>query len=418
MSAQPISIQDQDEIYNIQSTERQELLQQLKQAMGTENVSVPFWACLQVCDLNCLRKMIANTCSGPIFINVLQSTALAIPLHWMQKSPGERNLGTSSPASPATPNRPFGTPDRAPSRRSQALKNLVMERDDTLCILTKMGCVTEVAHIYPVSLLQPQQRSNLAACIPPFWHLLRIFFDQNRLDKWHSAIFRDALQPDRAMDGVFNQICLTASAHTAWTKGLFALRPLQEAADRRSLSVELHWQPVQTHTKFDAIDLLSPPGQSRDLEGSGSFVLYSRIFNRLLRTGDILVLTTHNPETHPLPSFALLEMQWFLTRIVSMSAAADEYNRNNFNDDVEGAAPALDTFHSRALHESISEMFSSTPKWQHDPQLSQSNSSVGEREDDDVEQSVTTASVGPSPSKTRQVENTLSAVTEDSASEA
>jgi len=32
-------------------------------------------------------------------------------------------------------------------------------------------------------------------------------------------------------------------------------------------------------------------------------------------------MTTRNPERHPLPSYGLLEMQWCLTRIVSMLAA-------------------------------------------------------------------------------------------------
>ena len=43
---------------------------------------------------------------------------------------------------------------------------------------------------------------------------------------------------------------------------------------------------------------------------------------REIESGEIFELTTNNPETHPLPSWELLEMQWFLQRVVAMSGAA------------------------------------------------------------------------------------------------
>ena len=49
---------------------------------------------------------------------------------------------------------------------------------------------------------------------------------------------------------------------------------------------------------------------------------------------------THDPTNYPLPSIDLLEMAWFLTRIVSLSAAAEDKNLE-FNDDDDEDAMAV-----------------------------------------------------------------------------
>lgn len=45
--------------------------------------------------------------------------------------------------------------------------------------------------------------------------------------------------------------------------------------------------------------------------------------DRCISSGDIITITTEDPETHPLPSFELLQMQWVLNRLVAISGAAD-----------------------------------------------------------------------------------------------
>jgi len=37
----------------------------------------------------------------------------------------------------------------------------------------------------------------------------------------------------------------------------------------------------------------------------------------------MITITTENPDTNPLPSFELLQMQWILHRLVAISGAAD-----------------------------------------------------------------------------------------------
>jgi hypothetical protein len=53
-----------------------------------------------------------------------------------------------------------------------------------------------------------------------------------------------------------------------------------------------------------------------------------------IKSGDTFVFkTANNPNTHPLPSFSLLRMQWHLNRIVSMCGAADVYDSGNDDED-------------------------------------------------------------------------------------
>lgn len=40
-----------------------------------------------------------------------------------------------------------------------------------------------------------------------------------------------------------------------------------------------------------------------------------------IASGDVFTVTTSDPETMPLPSWALLETQWFLRQVAGMSGA-------------------------------------------------------------------------------------------------
>jgi hypothetical protein len=59
----------------------------------------------------------------------------------------------------------------------------------------------------------------------------------------------------------------------------------------------------------------------------------------LCSSGHIVTFITDDPVSKPLPSLALLEMQWVLTRVVAMSAGA-EYEPVTYHDDEdEGHLP-------------------------------------------------------------------------------
>lgn len=75
------------------------------------------------------------------------------------------------------------------------------------------------------------------------------------------------------------------------------------------------------------ISLSTTPDSTKDLnENIGAFkgpVHLDNIHETRIQSGDFFDLHTDNPETLPLPSFQLLELQWFLQRVQGMAGAAD-----------------------------------------------------------------------------------------------
>ncbi|PGG97715.1 hypothetical protein AJ80_09650 [Polytolypa hystricis UAMH7299] len=103
---------------------------------------------------------------------------------------------------------------------------------------------------------------------------------------------------------------------------MFALQPISLSADRKTLTIRLYWEPGSPHGRFDPVDILKSAGSSRDLDqadgnrlptdGGGN----ASSAAQLIKSGYTFVFQTTDPNTHPLPSFELLEMQWYLQRIV------------------------------------------------------------------------------------------------------
>jgi hypothetical protein len=53
-----------------------------------------------------------------------------------------------------------------------------------------------------------------------------------------------------------------------------------------------------------------------------------------IRSGDVISLRTDDPQQRPLPDVSILEMQWYLHQVVTMSGAAEELDLDgNFRDD-------------------------------------------------------------------------------------
>lgn len=177
------------------------------------------------------------------------------------------------------------------------------------------------------------------------------FFTEERLDSWRAEMFRDSADPTKLSDGCHNLISLSPDAHSYWERALFALRPVSLSDDEKTLTVELYWQKKPSHGRFDTVDLLETPHSSKGLtqvERSSLAILYEDGIQKPIHSGDVFILTTHDPQTHPLPSFGLLEMQWHLSRIVSMSGAAEVLDEDDDSDD--------DDFGAQSARKSSSEV--------------------------------------------------------------
>lgn len=117
---------------------------------------------------------------------------------------------------------------------------------------------------------------------------------------------------------------------------MFALRPISMSDDCKELAVQFYWQPRPSHGRFDSVSIVKSPRSSRDLVQVGGNVLAIASNDttvEIIKSGDTLIFRTTDPNTHPLPSFELLEMQWHLQRIVSMSGAAGIYDDEDDDDD-------------------------------------------------------------------------------------
>jgi hypothetical protein len=199
------------------------------------------------------------------------------------------------------------------------------ERDGKMCVLTGSGLV-EVAHIYPFSQLKyPEEDTFGARHI--FWDHLKNFWPEEKVTTWIAQLFPRGLcrTGDERVD---NQITLSRDAHGLWNRGAFALKPISISDDKTTLEVQFFWQKRQANTK-PAMSLLIMPYSTRGLEqddtttDAGINVLHDeRRQGVKIKSGDVFELKTDDVAQQPLPSFQLLELQWFLTRVVGMAGAA------------------------------------------------------------------------------------------------
>ncbi|GMF71439.1 unnamed protein product [Aspergillus oryzae] len=94
-----------------------------------------------------------------------------------------------------------------------------------------------------------------------------------------------------------------------------------ENADSRTLKVQFLYQKGLSNA-FDEVDLLttipvSPRGRY-DSRGRDLVRIISKYKDseepelEAIASGDVLTVTTSDPETMPLPGWALLEIQWYL----------------------------------------------------------------------------------------------------------
>jgi hypothetical protein len=95
--------------------------------------------------------------------------------------------------------------------------------------------------------------------------------------------------------------------------------------------VKFHWLPKYNYSS--EVDISTPPKSSESSDSRPKPKLYNFYTDQVISSGQLISLTTDDPEERPLPHFALLEMQWMLQRVAAMSGAAEIYNDFNYNDD-------------------------------------------------------------------------------------
>jgi hypothetical protein len=158
-----------------------------------------------------------------------------------------------------------------------------------------------------------------------FWGHLKNFWSKEKVAAWEAELFPAGIY-EFGIERVYNLISLSPEVHRMWSRGAFALKPISESDDKMILEVQFFWQKKQTDTQ-QTMSLLTTPFSTEGLDQNvGAFdrgAWLSRYGTRRIKSGDYFKLQTDDPETKPLPSFQLLELQWFLQRIQGMAGAAD-----------------------------------------------------------------------------------------------
>ncbi len=172
-----------------------------------------------------------------------------------------------------------------------------------------------------------------------FWEMLRNFWPEAKVAEWLVGVF-----PNGTAIGVetpANLITMSSETHEMWNRGGFALKPLTLSDDECSMTIQVFYQkPHDRANTGNSMSLQDPPPSTRSLTSSepNPWWLdrlqegYHGITQRI-RSGDVITLTTDNKVQRPLPSFKLLEMQFFLQRVTGMAGGAEPADHDWSSDD-------------------------------------------------------------------------------------
>ena len=101
-----------------------------------------------------------------------------------------------------------------------------------------------------------------------------------------------------------------------------AFEPVGISEDKKSLTMRFWWLPRREYSP--QVSMVIPPSLPPGLKASSSNAkLWNCDTDEPIYSGQIMTIRTSDPETMPLPSFQLLQMQWFLNRVAAISGAAD-----------------------------------------------------------------------------------------------
>ncbi|KAL4790990.1 hypothetical protein BDV19DRAFT_371441 [Aspergillus venezuelensis] len=199
-----------------------------------------------------------------------------------------------------------------------------------MCLLTQIsGKAIDVAHIYPFALGHPNQSHRKRM----LWDTLRHFWSEAKVLAWEKAI-----SGSLGTENVSNLRCLMTYVHCLWGTSASALKPLAASDDGKEMSVVFYWLEQALYSQDCNLQDAPTMPKDNDRVRNESFVLVDsleRLDGRRIVSGDVMTFRTENPETHPLPSYQLLEMQWFLTRDAALSGVAELVDPDYIDSDSE-----------------------------------------------------------------------------------
>ncbi|PWY82479.1 hypothetical protein BO83DRAFT_454278 [Aspergillus eucalypticola CBS 122712] len=314
----------------LREPKRHGLIAQLVCAAKLTELDSITWACLWFADLSILESFVLfcgrdsllrymmhrNLSKSEDKTQVIDAWAVSRPKEELEKAYEDEESDTEGP--PIKKRRLTLNTEESPSSAEEAATHLAnrlcTERDNATCVVTGCRDLVEIAHILPNGLGREGDQA-----LQQFWFPLHHFWSKERVMAW----MKHAAGPE-ATEACSNLLCMTDIAHKLWKKARFALKPLSLSEDRRSLEVQFYWLPVYNYrSRIPATEI--PSRISRKLSGTAVDGKETMLFNiatdKKLCSGDILTFTTKDPNSHPLPSMELLDMQWVLNQVLALSGA-------------------------------------------------------------------------------------------------
>ncbi|KAJ9239662.1 hypothetical protein DTO169E5_4174 [Paecilomyces variotii] len=308
----------------LEDPERAALIEAISRATSeTPMVDSATWACLWLSDIENLRGLVSFAKERPkIVFRVLESNGIDYLRAWTASR--ILSIPATTPTTPTTPSKrsAIGSPTMLPqpvesswiaNKRSDTAENACAERDSGSCIIEKVQDPVDKCHIFPSALGKEPDNTMQRR----LWAMLEMYWSPTKIEAWQRQVTGPALTEHCA-----NLICLTPSARRLWEKARFALKPFEPSEDKKKMQVQFFWMPTHQYSKF--VRWTMPPSIPSDLKcGNLGAKLWNGNQDKRMISGDMITITTENPDTNPLPSFDLLQMQWILHRLVAISGAAD-----------------------------------------------------------------------------------------------
>ncbi|EKV10773.1 hypothetical protein PDIG_55040 [Penicillium digitatum PHI26] len=314
-----------DENFNIPSTHRKIIIRQLKKALLEQEVPSPLWAVFQVCDMEKLECILQLAHFSLKIMDAICDLICTLPFKWtVTPSPSQQLEPGCRPSS-------FSPRPRAPPIAIYAAR----ERDGYKCVITGTRKIYQTAPIFPASAVSSGLRDDPLS--PNIWRFADVFWGKDRAERWKKAVFNKPTQPGSLVNDCSNLICLRRDLRSAWSSGLFALRPVWISEKMTEMDIEFYWQPRPDHKLCDKVDLTKEPISTKHLNSVDRLIVVvgkrGDPTYRAIESGYRFKMTTDDPVKRPLPSFDLLDMQWHFTRLIGLCAAGTFFDKNSEDDD-------------------------------------------------------------------------------------
>ncbi|KAK2012553.1 hypothetical protein LZ32DRAFT_691863 [Colletotrichum eremochloae] len=223
------------------------------------------------------------------------------------------------------------TPKKVVYKRDKSEVSFTLRRDKELCVIT--GTLhPQVCHIFPFSSLNHQERTK--SCLLGMTKL----WGEDRVIKLNSQLVNDGTGKN-IVDTAANMISLSPQLHAWWSRGYFALEPMeapepvevQTTTPTRStfktawrIKLRFHWlQKTSIFNLLSTVNYSDDPVTKFEDLGCNLNIVDARTW-RPVESGQVITITADSPEH--LPNYDILLLQWDLLRMWRLSGGADPSN--------------------------------------------------------------------------------------------